>query len=203
MTSRRGVHTCNDLRRRFITLLGKNRTILMHEITDLLKAWSSGDTQALEKLVPLVDDELRKIAHNYMRNERSGHILQTTALVNEALIKLIRENISWENRKQFYALVAKRMRQVLVDYARRTQRADYVDVDEAVIPDETPKEVLLLDEALTKLAGIDERKETIVECRYFIGLTLAEIAELLGVGQSTVEREWRFARSWLKREMTE
>jgi RNA polymerase sigma factor (TIGR02999 family) len=174
----------------------------MHEITDLLKAWSSGDTQALEKLVPLVDDELRKIAHHYMRNERSGHILQTTALVNEALIKLIRENISWENRQQFYALVAKRMRQVLVDYARRTQRADYVDVDEAVIPDETPKEVLLLDEALTKLAGIDERKETIVECRYFIGLTLVEIAELLGVGQSTVEREWRFARSWLKREMT-
>ena len=174
----------------------------MHEITDLLKAWSNGDTQALEKLMPLVDDELRKIAHNYMRNERSGHILQTTALVNEALIKLIRENISWENRKQFYALVAKRMRQVLVDYARRTQRADYVDVDDAVIRDETPKEILLLDEALTKLAGIDERKETIVECRYFIGLTLAEVAELLGVGQSTVEREWRFARSWLKREMT-
>ena len=173
----------------------------MHEITDLLKAWGGGDTHALEKLIPLVDDELRKIAHNYMRNERSGHILQTTALVNEALIKLIRENISWENRKQFYALVAKRMRQVLVDYARKTQRADYVDVDDAVIPDETPKEVLLLDEALTKLAGIDERKGTIVECRYFIGLTLAEVAELLGVGQSTVEREWRFARSWLKREM--
>ncbi len=175
----------------------------MHEITELLKAWSSGDTQALEKLVPLVDDELRKIAHNYMRNERSGHILQTTALVNEALIKLIRENISWENRKQFYALVAKRMRQVLVDYARRTERADYVDVDDAVIPDETPKEVLMLDQALTKLASIDQRKETIVECRYFIGLKLEEIAELLGVGQSTVEREWRFARSWLKREMTE
>jgi len=175
----------------------------MHEITELLKAWSSGDTQALEKLVPLVDDELRKIAHNYMRNERSGHILQTTALVNEALIKLIRENISWENRKQFYALVAKRMRQVLVDYARRTERAGYVDLDDAVIPDETPKEVLMLDQALTKLASIDQRKETIVECRYFIGLKLEEIAELLGIGQSTVERDWRFARSWLKREMTE
>jgi len=186
-----------------LLLLGANRTIPMHEITELLKAWSSGDTQALEKLVPLVDDELRKIAHNYMRNERSGHILQTTALVNEALIKLIRENISWENRKQFYALVAKRMRQVLVDYARRTERADYVDVDDAVIPDETPKEVLMLDQALTKLASIDQRKETIVECRYFIGLKLEEIAELLGIGQSTVERDWRFARSWLKREMTE
>lgn len=175
----------------------------MHEITDLLKAWSSGDTHALEKLMPLVDDELRKIAHNYMRNERPGHILQTTALVNEALIKLIRENISWENRKQFYALVAKRMRQVLVDYARRTQRADYVDVDDAVIPDETPKEVLMLEQALTKLASIDQRKETVVEYRYFIGLTLDEIAELLGVAQSTVDRDWRFARTWLKREMTE
>jgi RNA polymerase sigma factor (TIGR02999 family) len=175
----------------------------MHEITDLLKAWSSGDTHALEKLMPLVDDELRKIAHNYMRNERPGHILQTTALVNEALIKLIRENISWENRRQFYAIVAKRMRQVLVDYARRTQRADYVDVDDAVIPDETPKEVLMLDQALTKLASIDQRKETVVEYRYFIGLTLDEIAELLGVAQSTVDRDWRFARTWLKREMTE
>lgn len=174
----------------------------MHEITDLLKAWSSGNAQALEKLIPLVDDELRKIAHNYMRNERPGHILQTTALVNEALIKLIRENISWENRKQFYAIVAKRMRQVLVDYARRTERADYVDVDDAVIPDETPKEVLMLDQALTKLASIDQRKETVVEYRYFIGLTLAEIAEILGIAQSTVDRDWRFARSWLKREMS-
>src|ERR1051325_8024828 len=174
----------------------------MHEITDLLKAWSGGDTQALEKLVPLVDDELRKIAHSYMGNERSGHILQTTALVNEALIKLIRENISWENRKQFYALVAKRMRQVLVDYARRTQRADYVDVDDASIPVETPKEILLLDEALTKLADIDRRKATIVECRFFIGLTNAQIAELLGVGQSTVDRDWSFARARLKNETT-
>jgi RNA polymerase sigma factor (TIGR02999 family) len=173
----------------------------MHEITDLLKAWSSGDTQALEKLIPLVDDELRKIAHKYMRNERPGHILQTTALVNEALIKLIRENISWENRKQFYAIVAKRMRQVLVDYARRTQQADYVDVEDAMIPNETPKEVLMLDQALTKLASIDQRKATIVEYLYFIGLTLAEVAELLGVGQSTVDRDWRFARSWLKREI--
>jgi len=174
----------------------------MDEITELLKAWSDGDAEALNRLVPLVDRELRKIAHNYMRNERPGHILQTTALVNEALIKLIGENISWENRKQFYALVAKRMRQVLVDYARKEQRAQYTDVDEAVIPYEKPKELLMLDEALTKLAAIDERKATIVECRYFIGLTLAQMAELLGVAQSTVERDWRFARSWLRREMT-
>ena len=174
----------------------------MDEITELLKAWSDGDTQALNRLVPLVDHELRKIAHNYMRNERPGHILQTTALVNEALMKLIGENISWENRKQFYALVARRMRQILVDYARKDRCVEYTDVADAVIPDEKPKELLMLDEALTKLAEIDERKATIVECRYFIGLTLVQMAELLGVAQSTVERDWRFARSWLKREMT-
>lgn len=172
------------------------------EITELLKAWSDGDTQAFAKLMPLVEHELRKIAHNYMRNERPGHILQTTALVNEALIKLIGENISWENRKQFYALVARRMRQVLVDYARKEWRVEYTDVNEEVLSDEKPKELLMLDEALTRLAEIDERKATIVECRYFIGLTLAQMSELLGVAQSTVERDWRFARSWLKREMT-
>ena|ERR1700752_515794 len=186
----------------FITLEVAEQTPAMDEITELLKAWSDGDTQALNQLVPLVDQELRKIAHNYMRNERPGHLLQTTALVNEALMKLIGENICWENRKQFYALVARRMRQVLVDYARKEQRAVYTDVDKAVIPYEKPKELLILDGALTKLAEIDERKATIVECRYFIGLTLAQMSELLGVAQSTVERDWRFARSWLKREMT-
>ena len=174
----------------------------MHEITELLKAWNHGDKQAMDRLLPLVDQELKRIAHNYMRNERSEHILQTTALVNEALMKLIGENISWENRKQFYALVARRMRQVLVDYARKERRVEYTDVAEAVISDEKPKELLMLDEALTRLAEIDERKATIVECRYFIGLTLVQMAELLGVAQSTVERDWRFARSWLRREMT-
>lgn len=172
------------------------------EVTELLKAWSEGDVDALNRLMPMVDHELRKIAHHYMRNERAGHILQTTALINEALIKLIGENISWDNRRQFYALVAKRMRQVLVDYARKEERAEFTNVDEAVIADEKPRELLMLDEALTKLADIDERKATIVECRYFIGLTLTQMAELLGVAQSTVERDWRFARSWLRREMT-
>jgi len=174
----------------------------MHEITELLKAWGKGDMQALDKLIPLVDKELRKLAHHYMRHEKPGNILQTTALVNEALMKLIRENISWENRAQFYGFVAKRMRQVLVDEARRTQRADYVDIDEVDIPDETPKEILLLDEALTKLAAMDQRKATIVECRFFIGLTLAQTAELLGIGQSTVERDWNFARAWLRTQMS-
>lgn len=173
----------------------------MHEITDLLKAWSNGDTQALDRLMPLVDKELKKIAQKYMRQERPGHILQTTALVHEALIRLIRENISWENRKQFYGFVARRMRQVLVDYARR-MKANNVELAESIPDERTPEEVLLLDEALTKLARMDERKATIVECRFFIGLTLAETAELLGIGQSTVERDWTFARDWLRNEMT-
>src|SRR6185503_6368789 len=186
--SRRGVHTCNDLKCRFITFVRiEIGPTPMHEITDLLKAWSNGDTQALEKLVPLVDDELRKIAHNYMRNERAGHILQTTALVNEALIKLIRENISWENRGQFYGFVARRMHQVLVDYAnkelaakrgKRPDQVDLLEVEEQA--SEKPKEVLMLEEALIKLAKIDERKAKIVECRFFIGLSIPEIADHLG-----------------------
>jgi RNA polymerase sigma factor, TIGR02999 family len=174
----------------------------MHEITELLKDWNNGDTQALEKLIPLVDQELRKIAHSYMRKEKPGHILQTTALVHEALMKLIRKNVSVDNRKQFYALVAKRMRDVLVDCARRRPKAEHVELDEAIIGDEKPKELLMLNDALTKLATISERQVTVVECRYFIGLTLKEIAELLDISPATVDRDWRFARAWLKTQMT-
>jgi RNA polymerase sigma-70 factor (ECF subfamily) len=174
----------------------------MHEITDLLKALSKGDKQALDKLLPLVDEELKKIARPYMRNERPGNLLQTTALVNEALIKLIREDISYENRKHFYALVAKRMRQVLVDYARKAPRAEFIDVDEAVIPDtRRSKEVLELDQALTEFAKKYERAAMVVECRYFIGLTLKEVAEVLDISQKTVERDWEFALAWLKKYM--
>jgi RNA polymerase sigma-70 factor (ECF subfamily) len=175
----------------------------MHEITELLQAWGNGDTQALDRLIPLVDQELRKIARRYMRDEKPGHILQTTALVHEALIKLIRENISYENRKQFYALVAKRMRQVLIDYVRKRPKGEHVVIDDAVIPDnKKSRDILLLEEALIGLAKIDERKATIVECRYYIGLSLEEVAELLGTSPATVGREWRFARSWLKQQMT-
>jgi RNA polymerase sigma factor (TIGR02999 family) len=173
----------------------------MHEITELLKGWSDGDTEALDSLIPLVDLELRKIAHNYMRKERPEHILQTTALVHEALIRLIREHIRYDNRKQFYALIARRMRQVLVDYARKSHGAEYVDIDDAVLSDEKSNELIMLNEALTKLATIDERQATIVECHYFIGLTHAETAELLGIGKSTVDLDLRLARAWLKREM--
>jgi RNA polymerase sigma factor (TIGR02999 family) len=180
-----------------------------HEITDLLKAWSDGDSQALEKLVPLVDNELKKIAHAYMLRERPGHTLQTTALVNEALIRLIGgKRVDWHSRKQFYALVARRMRQVLVDYAKHRLAAkgpgasEHIDLDNAVISPEMSEELRLLDAALKKLAEIDELKSAIVEYRYFGGYTLAEVAELLDISEAKVEREWRFTRSWLKREIT-
>jgi RNA polymerase sigma factor (TIGR02999 family) len=180
-----------------------------HEITELLQAWSNGDSEALAKLIPLVDHELRNIAHAYMNREQSGHTLQTTALVAEALIRLIQaENINWESRKHFYALVAKRMRQVLIEHARqqltkkRGNRAEHVDVTAAVfLSTEASEELIMLDEALVKLAKIDERKAKIVEYRYFGGFTLDEVADILGVAVTTVEREWRLARAWLKREI--
>jgi RNA polymerase sigma-70 factor (ECF subfamily) len=184
-----------------------NRT---HEITELLRAWSAGDSKALDKLIPLVDNELRRIAHAYMLKEKPGHTLQTTALVNEALIRLLEgEQISWQNRKHFYALVARRMRQVLIEHARarlaikRGQRPEQIDFNEAIVlTNEMSEELVMLDEALEELAKVDERKAKIVEYRYFGGFTIADVADLLNTSPSTVEREWRLARSWLKREMT-
>ena len=181
-----------------------------HEITDLLQAWARGDSQALAKLIPLVDQELRKIARAYMLNERAGHTLQTTALVHEALIRLLEgEKIDWQSRRHFYALVAKRMRQVLIEHARaqlalkRGQRAEHIELDDAILlTTEQSQELVLLDEALEKLAAIDERKAAVVEYRYFGGFTVEEVADILDIAPSTVEREWRLARSWLKREMT-
>ncbi len=182
----------------------------MHEITELLQAYSNGDKQALDKVMPLVEQELKKIAHSYMREERAGHILQTTALVNEAIMKLIRENIRYENRRQFYSLVAKRMRQVLIGYAREQKaskrggvykRVDLMEAEKRTTQRST--ELLLLDQALTKLAAEDEDAATIVECHFFIGLTFGEIAELLSTPRRTIERKWEFTRAWLNREMTE
>ena len=174
----------------------------MNEITDLLKAWSNGDQQALSQLMPLVDPELKKIAHKYMRNESRGHILQTTALVHEALMKLLREDIDWESRKHFYAFVAKRMRQVLVDYARKGIKAEHIHFADADLSFERSKEVVLLNRALTKFSTIYQRPAKIVEYRYFIGMTIPEVAKVLGIASKTVERDWDLARVWLKREMS-
>ena len=181
-----------------------------HEVTDLLQAWSRGDSHALSRLIPLVDNELRKLAQVKMAKERPGHILQTTALINEALMKLIAgKRIDWQSRTQFYGLVAKRMRQVLIEYARkvlaekRGGRAEHVDVNEALLlSPEKSEELIKLDELLTKLARTDELKAKIIEHRYFGGFTVEEVAKILNISTGTVERDWRFARSWLKREMT-
>lgn len=180
-----------------------------HEITDLLQAWSRGDSHALSELIPLVDHELRKLAQVKIARERPGHILQTTALINEALMRLIAgKRIDWQSRTQFYGLVAKRMRQVLIEYARqvlaekRGGRAEHVDVNETVLSREKSRELIKLDELLTTLAKTDELKAKIIEHRYFGGFTVEEVAQILNTSAATIEREWRFARAWLKREMT-
>jgi RNA polymerase sigma factor (TIGR02999 family) len=181
-----------------------------HEITDLLQAWSRGDSEALAKLLPLVDHELERIAHAFIKKERPGHSLHTSALVQEALASLILdEPIDWQSRKHFYAIVAWRMRNILVEHARkrlaakRGKGAEHLTLDDAILmSDELSEELDMLDKALKKLAKIDERKVQIVQLRYFGGFTLEEIAALLGISQKTVERDWTFARSWLKREIT-
>ncbi len=181
-----------------------------HDITNLLQAWSNGDAEAFEKLVPLVDGELRRIAHSYMTRERAGHTLQTTALIHEALMRFIHvKNPVWHSRVHFYAIVARRMRQVLVEHAReqlaikRGGGAEHLNISAArQLSTQKSEELLILDRALTKLAQLDQRKSKIVEYRYFGGFTFPEIADLLDVSTATVEREWRLARSWLHREIT-
>lgn len=182
----------------------------MDQITDLLKAWNSGDEEALDKVMRLVEPELKSTAHAYISKEKAGHVLQTTALVNEAFLKFFSENIDYQNRGHFYGLVAKRMREVLIDYARkqsaakRGKPAQQVDMAEAQYESsERSHELILLDQALSKLAGIDKQQARIVECRYFIGLNRKEIAEQLNISPATVDRDWKFARTWLKREMEE
>jgi RNA polymerase sigma factor (TIGR02999 family) len=180
-----------------------------HEITKLLQAWSDGNSRALEKLIPLVDHELKRIAHAYLLKEKTGHTLQTADLVNEALIRLLEgEQIDWQSRRHFYALVAKRMRQVLIEHARaqlaikRGHRPEQIDLDDTIfLTTEMSEELVMLDDALEKLAVTDERKAKVVEYRYFGGFTIEEVANILDIAPSTVEREWRLARSWLKREM--
>jgi RNA polymerase sigma factor (TIGR02999 family) len=181
----------------------------MHEITELLHAWKSGDKEALDRLMPLVDPELKRIAHNYMRKERPGSVLQTTALIHEALIRLIKEKVRLEDRNQFYGFAAKRMRQVLIDYANkqqaakrgnRPQQVELAEVEE--LSEEKSKELVRLDEALAELANEDERQVAIIEYRFFIGLSIEETATVMGLSPRTVVREWQAAQAWLKLYMT-
>ena len=181
------------------------------EITQLLRAWSEGDDQALAKLTPLVYRELHRMAHRYMRQERSNHTLQTTALINEAYLRLIDwKNVRWQNRAHFFGMAATLMRRILVDFARSRNYAKrggmdrfMVTLDEAAaVSRDRAREILALDEALQSLAVIDPRKSQIVELRFFGGLSLEETAEVLGVSSRTVLREWDLVKAWLNRELS-
>jgi RNA polymerase sigma factor (TIGR02999 family) len=168
-------------------------------------AWSNGNKEALDELTPLVDHELHRLAHHYMRRENAGHTLQTTALVNEAFLKLIdQKHVRWKNRAHFFALSAQLMRRILVDHARSRQYAKRgggahrISFDEAlVISPERGSDLVALDEALSKLSSIDPRKGKVVELRFFGGLSVEETAEALEVSAVTVMREWSLAKAWL------
>jgi RNA polymerase sigma-70 factor, ECF subfamily len=179
------------------------------EFTDLLLAWREGEQDALDKLVPFIYEELRRLAHGYMRSQSKGHLLQTTALVHEAYLRLLDSSkVNWQNRAHFLAICAQLMRRILVDYARsrrylkRGGRADIISLQEihgastARDPD-----LIQLDDALQVLAAVDARKSQVVELRFFGGLTEEETAEVMGVSVDTVSRDWKFAKTWLAREM--
>src|SRR5712691_4749412 len=179
------------------------------EITRLLAAWSGGNQAALDHLVPIVYDELRRLAANYMRGERPGHLLQTTALVNEAYLRLMdRQQVSYQTRTQFFAVAAQVMRRVLVDYARGRDRAKRgagvapLSLDDvAVFSDDRAEELLAINSALDGLTALDPRKGKVFELRYFGGMTVEEAADALSVSPVTVARDWRMAKIWLRREI--
>lgn len=180
-------------------------------LTDLLSDWQRGDQTALNKLTPLVYDELRRIAHRYVQRERNGHTLETTALVNEAYLRLAgQKKIEWQNRAHFFAVTAQVMRHILIDHARRRNYAKHggdvrrVPLEEAqVMSHERASELVALDEALDELAKLDVRKSRVVELRYFGGLDLEETADVLEISVMTVRRDWRVAKAWLFRRIKE
>jgi RNA polymerase sigma-70 factor (ECF subfamily) len=185
-------------------------SVSAHQISRLLRSWGEGDASALDALVPLVYDELHQLAHRYMRREGRGHILQTTAIVHEAFLRLARSRSpDCEDRARFFGICARLMRQILVDFARneRAQKrgGDVVRLELEDTPDlpvERDVDLLALDEALTSLSSVDERKGRIVELRFFGGLTVDETSEVLQVSSDTVTRDWRLARAWLLKEMS-
>jgi len=180
-----------------------------HEITQLLKAWSEGEPTALEKLVPLVYQELQRMARRYMAQERPGHTLQTTALVHEAYVRLVdTAQTSFESRAEFFAVCAQVMRHILVDWARSRQalkrggRVAPLELDEALAVGEVPgRDLVALDDALKALTAQDPRKGQVVELRFFGGLSVEETATVLKVSPETVMRDWKLAKSWLRREL--
>jgi RNA polymerase sigma factor (TIGR02999 family) len=201
--------------RKFLWVIGYQEELMdeplasPHRVTQLLTEWSHGEDAALAELTPLVYEELRRIAHRHMGGQRPGHTLQTTALVNEAYLRLTDQtNPNWQSRAHFFAVAARAMRQIVVDYARsqRSQKrgggALKVELDEAaIVSPEQSKEIVDLHEALERLAALDSRKAQVVELKYFGGLNYDEMAEVLKISRVTVRRDWEFARAWLHTEL--
>ena len=180
-----------------------------HAVTRLLLAWGGGDQTAFEQLIPIVHDELRRLARRQMRGERPGHTLQPTALVHEAYLRLVdARNIPWKDRTHFFAIAARSMRHILVEFARSRQfqkrggGAEILVLDADLVGHERSKDVVALDDALQALAALDARKAQVVELRFFGGLSVEETAETLDVSPTTVARDWRLAKVWLLRELT-
>lgn len=179
------------------------------EVTELLVRWRGGDREALDSLLPLVYDELRRIARHYLQGERTGHTLQSTALVNEAYVRLVAQDFpEWQNRAHFFAVAAQLMRQILVDYARSHRAAKRggdlckVTLNEAEdLPFTADVDVIALDEALKELSQMDQQQSRVVELKFFAGLSSEDTAEVLGISPSTVKRDWITARAWLYREL--
>jgi RNA polymerase sigma factor (TIGR02999 family) len=180
------------------------------DVTQLLVAWNDGDQAARDELMSVVYQELRRLAHHYMKRESPGHTLQTSGLVNEAFLRLVdQRDVQWQNRAHFFGIAAQMMRRILVDYARSRRYAKRgggipdLSLDEAlIVSDERTAEVVALDETLQRLAEIDPRKSQIVELRFFGGLSIEETAEVLAVSPGTVMRDWTLAKAWLRREMS-
>ena len=183
---------------------------LPDQITELLLSWGQGDKAAFEQLLPLVSAELRRLARRYMAKEHSGHTLQTSALINEAYLRLVKQqNVEWKDRAHFFAVAAQIMRHILIDHARRYQYekrgagAQKIELtDASFLGQQRAKELIALDDALSELAAFDPRKSQIVELRFFGGLTIEEVAEVTGTSPATIKRELQAARLWLKQMMT-
>lgn len=189
-----------------------NDDVPSQEITAMLRAWGKGDRTVLDQMLPLVYDELHRQAHRYLRRERPNHTLQTTALINEAYLKLVDQRVvQWQNRAHFFGIAAQAMRRILVDYAKtknREKRGGAVPdlpLDEALLVAATGQSIdlLALDEALTRLALIDEQQARVVELKYFSGLSIEETAEVLGISPATVKRDWQMAKAWLRHELAQ
>jgi RNA polymerase sigma factor (TIGR02999 family) len=185
-------------------------TFSLNDVTQLLVAWGDGDQTARDQLMPLVYTELHRLAHRHIKKERPGHTLQTSALVNEAFLRLVdQRDVQWQSRAHFFGIAAQMMRRILVDYARKRQFAKrggknlQVSLDEELIATkQRSADVVCLDDALNELAMIDERKSKVVELKFFGGCSIEETAEVLGVSPGTVMRDWTLAKAWLRRTMS-